>query len=577
MKQLLYLVSFLLIGITACVNPKGAEVLAEAERLVQTCPDSALLVLEQVKKEAATYSRRNHMRYLLLQAEAMNKAYLPLDSITYMDEVLDYYLSHGDRDERMRACYLTGSIWRDRGNSPLALQYFRDAIGEADTTATDCNYAQVSRIYAQIASLFNLQRFPQMELEHWKQAMRYAALAKDTLLYIQCQECMGSAYYLMNKEDSVMLYAQKGYVNYLKYKKRNQAASTRIVVANYFLKHDSIHKAKQALDEYKNYSGYFNPKGDIISGGEIFYYYMGEYHEKTHQLDSALFYYRKLLNYPDDIMNLENGYKGLMSVYQRMHIADSVAKYARLYANANDSANIQNSANEIGRAQMLYDYSESQRIAAEKSEEAQMLWNILWLSLISVGLGVTLLYKEYRKQKTLLTASIQSTNRKYTYILLQYNKVTEELNTLKNNKQQFIKKKEQEIEQLRHMLTSYREHSSENPDDLAQNLLQHDRVKQMHQYAYRLIVPSDKEWSDLFQAAAVFLPDFTNKLNTYTEQLSTQERIVCLLVKLNFIPSEISVLLGISKQRITNIRSALNQKLFGERGCKTFDDNIHRM
>ena len=68
-----------------------------------------------------------------------------------------------------------------------------------------------------MASLFNLQRFPQMELEQWKQAMRYAALAKDTLLYIQCQECMGSAYYLMNKEDSAMLCAQKGYVNYLKY------------------------------------------------------------------------------------------------------------------------------------------------------------------------------------------------------------------------------------------------------------------------------------------------------------------------------------------------------------------------
>lgn len=233
MKRLLYWVG-LLIGITACVNPKGKEVLAEAERLVQASPDSALLVLEQAEKETATYPHRNRMRYLLLQAEAMNKAYFPLDSITYMDEVLDYYLSHGNRDERMRACYLMGSVWRDRGNSPLALHYFRDAISEADTTATDCDYAQVSRIYAQMASLFNLQRFPQMELEQWKQAMRYAALAKDTLLYIQCQECMGSAYYLMNKEDSAMLCAQKGYVNYLKYKKRNQAASTRIVVANYF-------------------------------------------------------------------------------------------------------------------------------------------------------------------------------------------------------------------------------------------------------------------------------------------------------------------------------------------------------
>lgn len=576
MKKLLYWAIWL-IGITACVNPKGKEVLAEAERLMQASPDSALLVLEQAKKEAATYSRRNRMRYLLLRAEAMNKAYLPLDSITYMDEVLDYYLSHGNRDERMRACYLMGSVWRDRGNSPLALHYFRDAISEADTTATDCDYAQVSRIYAQMASLFNLQRFPQMELEQWKQAMRYAALAKDTLLYIQCQECMGSAYYLMNKEDSAMLCAQKGYVNYLKYKKRNQAASTRIVVANYFLKHDSIRKAKQALDEYKNYSGYFDTKGDIVPGGEIFYYYMGEYHEKTHRLDSALFYYRKLLNYPDDIMNLENGYKGLMSVYQRMHIADSVAKYARLYANANDSANIRNSANEISRMQALYDYSESQRIAAEKSEEARQLWNILWLSFVTIGMTSILLYKYYRKQKTRLTKEIQATNQKYTHTLLQFNNEIEELNTLKSNQQQLIQKKEQEIEQLRHILASYQENPCYEKYDLAQNLLQYDIIKQLHKYACRLTLPSDEEWNEFEKAVKTFLPDFYTKLSSYADRLNEKEWRICMLTKLNFIPSEISSLLNLSKQRITNLRNDLNLKLFSKNGAKTFDTHIHQL
>ena len=38
MKKLLYWAIWL-IGITACVNPKGKEVLAEAERLVQASPE----------------------------------------------------------------------------------------------------------------------------------------------------------------------------------------------------------------------------------------------------------------------------------------------------------------------------------------------------------------------------------------------------------------------------------------------------------------------------------------------------------------------------------------------------------
>ena len=572
MKKLLYWAIWL-IGITACVNPKGKEVLAEAERLMRTSPDSALLVLEQAKKEATTYSRRNRMHYLLLQAEAMNKAYLPLDTLTSMHEVLDYYLSHGNRDERMRACYLMGSVWRDRGNSPLALQYFRDAIGEADTTATDCDYTQVSRIYAQIARLFDKQRYPQMELEQWKQAMRYALLAKDTLMYIQCQEYIGDAYFLLGKEDSVLYFTQQAYEAYLKYGRKDWAAATQIVIADYYLKHDSLANAKQALDEYRNGSGFFEGDGNVSSGYEIFYYYIGEYYEKMTRLDSAVFYYRKLLNYPADIMNAESGYKGLMSVYTRMHEVDSVAKYAQLFANANDTANLRNSANEISRTQALYDYSESQRIAVEKSEENQRLWMGLCVCFVVLMFAGMWIYLYERKQKT----SRMLANRKYTDLMMQYHQATEELQSIRSNKQQFQQQEEEEIEKLRQMLDAYQTNTHADQWELEQSLLQHDIVKRMHQHAYKLVVPSDAEWNDLQGVVEKSLPEFYAKLSANEAQLTDQEWKVCLLVKLNFIPSELTALLNLSKQRVTNIRTHLNQKLFGESGSRTFDANLHKL
>ena len=546
---------------------------AEAERLVQASPDSALLVLEQAEKETATYPHRNRMRYLLLRAEAMNKAYFPLDSITYMDEVLDYYLSHGNRDERMRACYLMGSVWRDRGNSPLALQYFRDAIGEADTTATDCDYTQVSRIYAQIARLFDKQRYPQMELEQWKQAMRYALLAKDTLMYIQCQEYIGDAYFLLGKEDSVLYFTQQAYEAYLKYGRKDWAAATQIVIADYYLKHDSLANAKQALDEYRNGSGFFEGDGNVSSGYEIFYYYIGEYYEKMTRLDSAVFYYRKLLNYPADIMNAESGYKGLMSVYTRMHEVDSVAKYAQLFANANDTANLRNSANEISRTQALYDYSESQRIAVEKSEENQRLWMGLCVCFVVLMFAGMWIYLYERKQKT----SRMLANRKYTDLMMQYHQATEELQSIRSYKQQFQQQKEEEIEKLRQMLDAYQTNTHADQWELEQSILQHDIVKRMHQHAYKLVVPSDAEWNDLQGVVEKSLPEFYAKLSANEAQLTDQEWKVCLLVKLNFIPSELTVLLNLSKQRVTNIRTHLNQKLFGESGSRTFDSNLHKL
>lgn len=572
MKRLLYWAIWLM-GITACVNPKGKEVLAEAERLMQTSPDSALFVLEQAEKEVATYSRRNRMRYLLLQAEAMNKAYFPLDTLTSMDEVLDYYLSHGNRDERMRAYYLLGSVYRDRGNSPLALQYYRDAIGQADTTETDCDYAQVSRIYAQMALLFDRQRYPQMELEQWKQAMRYALLAKDTLMYVQCQEYIGDAYFLLSKEDLVVYFTQKAYGNYLKYGREDWAAATQIVMADYYLKHDSLDKAKQALDEYRNGSGFFESNGNVILGYENFYYYIGGYYEKTARLDSAVFYYRKLLNYPTDIMNMESGYKGLMSVYAKMHEVDSVVKYAHLFANANDTANLRNSANEISRTQALYDYSESQRIAVEKSEENQRLWIGLCVCFVMLSLGGTGIYLYNRKQKAIRMLA----NRKYTDLMMQYQQATEELQSIRSNKQQFQQQKEEEIEKLRQMLDAYQTNTHAEQWELEQSLLQHDIVKRMHQHAYKLAVPSDAEWKDLQGVIEKNLPEFYAKLTAFAGQLTDQEWKVCLLVKLHFIPSELTVLLGLSKQRITNIRTNLNKKLFGESGSRTFDANLHKL
>lgn len=573
MKRLLYWAIWLM-GITACVNPKGKEVLAEAERLMQTSPDSALLILKQAEQEATTYSRRNRMRYLLLQAEAMNKAYLPLDTLTSMNEVLDYYLSHGNRDERMRACYLMGSVWRDRGNSPLALQYFRDAIGKADTTETDCDYAQVSRIYAQMALLFDKQRYPQMELEQWKQAMRYALLSKDTLMYIQCQERMSSAYYLLNMEDSVVACTRRGYAAYLKYGRKDWAAATQIVMADYYLKHDSLDKAKLALDEYRYASGNFYGNGEMKPGFGLYYFYIGEYYEKASRLDSALFYYRKLLNCSlDDVMKLESGYKGLMSVYAKMHEVDSVVKYAQLFANANDTANLRNSANEISRTQALYDYSESQRIAVEKSEENQRLWIGLCVCFVMLSLGGTGIYLYNRKQKAIRMLA----NRKYTDLMMQYHQAAEELQSIRSNKQQFQQQKEQEIEKLQQMLAVYQEHTHVGQWELEQSLLQHDIVKRMHQHAYKLAVPSDAEWKDLQEIVEKSLPEFYAKLAAYEAQLTNQEWKICLLVKLNFIPSELTVLLNLSKQRVTNIRTRLNQKLFGESGSRTFDANLHKL
>ena len=175
-------------------------------------------------------------------------------------------------------------------------------------------------------------------------------------------------------------------------------------------------------------------------------------------------------------MKLESGYKGLMSVYAKMHEVDSVVKYAHLFANANDTANLRNSAHEISRTQALYDYSENQRIAVEKSEENQKLWTVLCMGFIVLMLGGIWIYRYYRKQK----ANQMLANRKYTDLMMQYHQATEELQSIRSNKQQFQQQKEEEIEKLRQMLDAYQTNTHSEQWELEQSLLQHDIVKRMH-------------------------------------------------------------------------------------------------
>lgn len=61
------------------------------------------------------------------------------------------------------------------------------------------------------------------------------------------------------------------------------------------------------------------------------------------------------------------------------------------------------------------------------------------------------------------------------------------------------------------------------------------------------------------------------KFKTFIENhknLTEKESIICALIRLQFLPSEISVLLNASINSITNYRTSINKKLFNIKGTK---------
>ena len=565
------------LSLSACGDREAQSMLDRAEAAMNENPSEAIALLDSIGDSGLSRSQR--MRYKLLRAEAMNKTYQSMDTLSDMEQVADYYRPFLSRNHRyMRALYMLGCVYRDRNDAPMALHYYQEAVSQADTTDADCDFHTLCRIYGQMSSLYHRQRSPQQELEAERKAYAAAMKAKDTLAAISYYECMAGAYYAMGKKDTALAIVEKSIAQDAKMKERGLAAAEMGFAADFYIKKKDFKHADRLLKQYEAYSGFFDKNGKITPGRESYYYIKGLYYQGVQKLDSAIYFYRKLLNPVLDIEDKEMGYKGLTSIYHKLGVADSVFKYSALYAQANDSANIIHSADEITRTQALYNYSESQRIAAEKSAEANRYKFLLLISLAAFILFAHLINRYIKKQKRLKSEEMAAVNAKYAHTLEQYETAQREFDAIRLSSEQFLEKKQQDIEQLQEALALYQA-DKVNPADwgLERSLLEGDIVKELRQLAAHVQTPTDQQWQSLHATVSKHLPDFYSEITKPQHHLTEKEINVCMLIKLRFIPTEIATLLDLTKQRISNIRRSINHKLFHEEVAKTLDSNIRRL
>lgn len=282
------------------------------------------------------------------------KAWLPT-----VDSLADYFLRYGTANERLMACYLQGRVHHDMGEIPQALDCYQRAITQADTTRTDCDLHTLTAIYGQMADLFEAQYLPDNEIKALLMAEQIAWKHKDTLSAIKAYELRIRPFYLKKEKDSMLLVMQEARKRYLQIGHPKEAAQAIYSAISIFLDRQQIQKAKRYLDLYEKESGNFDKNGNLISGG-YYYYDKGRYHLAVGQSDSACYYFHRALSRGQK----EAAYHGLLSIYEKKNIPDSIAKYAKLYAAANDSCFMHVNQERVHQITAMYDYSHHQRLFA---------------------------------------------------------------------------------------------------------------------------------------------------------------------------------------------------------------------
>ena len=108
---------------------------------------------------------------------------------------IDYFDRHGEPNDRLLAYYLLGRAYHEQGEAPMALEQYHKAIECADTLSRDCDFGQLSRVYAQMGEVFYSQyMFPQSR----KQYEQFYQICIDGERYSFCTLMLRTTRYCFN-------------------------------------------------------------------------------------------------------------------------------------------------------------------------------------------------------------------------------------------------------------------------------------------------------------------------------------------------------------------------------------------
>ena len=581
-EKVIYLLLIIMILTSCAGNRKYDDLMQRADSIMNVNDDSAkvaIRMLDGVKSQLPEFSKAQKMRYELLRHKAMNKACITFTSDSVMKEVVDYYEDHGSANQRMLANYVLGCVYRDMHEVPLALEYYNKATEQADTTAADCDYGTLYRVYSQMGFLFSKQYLPYQLLDAFGKAEKYAYLAKDTLNAIINYQNKGDAYDYLGRKDSVVAINLRSANMFKRIGDNYNAAIALGCNYSYYIeKQDSVN-AKKAFEAYfstgyEGNSNYGDAKAFLLCE-------KGRYYMFISRLDSAFSCLNQSLKLSKSYSNKAAATKVLAQYYARVNKPVLAMKFALKSSEYNDSDLLAVRESQLQQIQAMYNYGRNQEIARKaelKAERITMLVYVLIAGGVVIFLLLTNLYLRQLKKKK---EKIVVTKQLYDDSLLKLRQKQEELELLRtvNDRKiaDVIKEKEQTINKLEDDLKDIRDKYSNSSlsdvDILLKESSIYKRIKYLELHPKETMREND--WIELEETIEQLIPSFIPLLKN---RLNVMAYRICLLVKLEISTSSIAILLGLSSSAISKYRKVMLEKLCGRSGKpKDFDEYIRQI
>ncbi len=578
-EKVIFLLLIIMLLASCAGNRKYDDLMQRADSIMNADDDSAkvaIRMLDGVKSQLPEFTQAQKMRYELLRHKAMNKACITFTSDSVMKEVVDYYDHHGSANERMLANYVLGCVYRDMHEAPMALEYYNKATEQADTTAADCDYGTLYRVYSQMGFLFSKQYLLYQELNAFDKAEKYAYLAKDTFNAIVNYQNQGEVYDFLGKKDSVIA------INLLAaklFKKHGNDYAAAIAFGcnyNYYIeKKDSIN-AKKAFEAY-NSTGY-EGNSNYEDAKAYVLYQKGTYYLFVNKQDSAYdnlsLSFKMCKSYSIKAATT----KALAQYYAKVNQPAMAMKYALQSSEYNDSDLIGARKTQLQQVQAMYDYSRNQEIAKNAEQKAERSTRMNYMIVLSCLMLFLLLSYIYRKQIAIKKKKIAVSKLLYEDSLLKLKRLQDERAKLvaenDNKLAQVIMEKENTISKLKAEITHIQERYSLSSVSDADLILKDSSIYKKIKFIE--VHPKEKmceeDWKVLADTIEEVVPNFIPVLKN---KLNDKDYQICLLVRLGFSTSLVARLLGLSDAAISKSRKTMLKKICRKEGKpKEFDEYI---
>ena len=575
----IYLV-LLLVAIVSCTgNKRYDNLMQRADSIMDSNDDSAKVAIElldKVKPQLDDFTKGQRMRYELLYHKAMNKACITFTSDSVMKEVVDYYDNHGSANERMLANYVLGCVYRDMHEAPMALEYYNKATEQADTTAADCDYGTLYRVYSQMGFLFSKQYLLYQELNAFDKAEKYAYLAKDTFNAIVNYQNQGEVYDFLGKKDSAIAINLQAAKLFKKHGNDYAAAIAFGCNYKYYIEKKDFINAKKAFEAYNStgYEGnsnYEDAKAYVLC-------LKGTYYMFTGQLDSACYILQQSLKFCKSFSNKAATTKALAHYYAKVNQPSLAMKYALQSSEYNDSDLIEARKTQLQQVQAMYDYGRNQEIARMAEQKAKRSTQMNYMIVFACVILFLFLSYIYRKQLALKKKRIAASKLVYEDCLLKLKRLQEEKAQLVAEKDkklaQIITEKENAISKLVSEIHDIQNRYSLSSMSDAYLVLKNSSIYKKIQCieAHPLEEMTEEDWTELADTVEELIPNFIPMLKN---RVSDRDYRICLLIRLGFSISLMAILLNLSDATISKSRKTMLKKLCGKIGKpKDFDEYV---